>query len=447
MKQGNLTKRIWLSFLLLIVFVGLLIAIIYPLSIKGTLTEESYQIIEQEQKLYMTPYLEELLPYQNEKDFIERRDAARSVGHLLIVNQYGQVEGDPIPDKVLQEMGNHAFKQKKEVERYELAYDEATLLYVIRKSQSGSNRLYLVSYMWDTYRDQMVQQLWERLLLILLIAIFVSVVPAIWLSLYLRHPLTILGKRFEQISKRNWQEPFLWEGDKEFEVLSEQFEAMRQNLMRYDQSQKTFIQHASHELKTPIMIIQSYAQSIQDGILPKKTMNGTMEVILSEANRMEKRVRDMLYFTKLDALKDEKPRWETLYFYTLTDEIIERFRYQRDNLSFHVVGENVTFRGDYEQWQILLENLVQNALRYAKDEIIISAQKTKEHTIISIQNNGEKIPEEDLERLFAPFQKGNKGQFGLGLAIVKRIVELHHGIVVVKNIENGVCFTITFPIE
>ncbi|RBW69343.1 sensor histidine kinase [Bacillus taeanensis] len=444
MKQGNLTKRIWLSFILLIVFVGLLIAIIYPLSIKGTLTEESYQIIEQEQQLYMTPYLEELLPYQSEKDFIERRDAARSVGHLLIVNQYRQVEGDPIPDKVLQEMGNHAFKQKREVVRYELTYDEATLLYVIRNVEVGSDRLYLVSYMWDTYRDQMVQRLWQRLLLILLIAIFVSLIPAIWLSLYLRHPLAILGKRFEQISKRNWQEPFLWEGDKEFEVLSHQFEAMRQNLMRYDQSQKTFIQHASHELKTPIMIIQSYAQSIQDGILPKKTMNETMEVIISEANRMEKRVKDMLYFTKLDALKEEEPKWETLHFYELTDEIIERFQYHRDDLSFYVRGENAAFKGDYEQWQILLENLIQNAIRYAEDEIIISATQAEGQLVISVQNNGEKIPEEDLERLFTPFQKGNKGQFGLGLAIVKRIAELHNGKVEVRNMESGVCFTITF---
>ncbi len=153
--------------------------------------------------------------------------------------------------------------------------------------------------MWDTYRDQMVNRLWERLIYILLLTSGLSLLPAIWLKHYLRQPLIVLGNHLDQIANRDWQEPLKWKGDEDFQRLSDQFEKMRQNLNIYDRAQKTFIQHASHELKTPIMVIKSYAHSVKDGILPKENMEKTMDVIIEEANRMERRVIDMLYYTKV----------------------------------------------------------------------------------------------------------------------------------------------------
>ncbi|WP_054635573.1 cell wall metabolism sensor histidine kinase WalK [Thalassobacillus sp. C254] len=446
MMKVNLTQRIWLSFIAIIVLVGLTITVIYPISIRGTLTDETYRIIEQEQARFANPFSDYFSPPQSELDFIERREAERSVGHLFLFDQLGTLRGEPIPpDEVLQEIVSNAVNQEGNRQRYELTYHGATLFYVISRIESDGEEAYQISYMWDTYRDLMVNRLWERLVYLMLITSALSLLPAIWLKRYLRQPLRVLGDRFEQIAKRNWKEPFRWEGDEDFQKLSDQFERMRQNLIRYDRSQKTFIQHASHELKTPIMVVKTYAQSVKDGIMPKDDLGQTMDVILEEADRMDKRVKDMLYFTKLDALKKETINLEELVFGALAFRIEERFRMQREDITFVIEGADLKFKGDSEHLQVLLENLVENSMRYAKDTIWIRAVDEGKNIAIIVKNNGEKIEEEDIPHLFDPFRKGNKGQFGLGLAIVRRIAELHHGYHEVLNEEEGVSFKITIP--
>ncbi|MGB8001823.1 MAG: HAMP domain-containing sensor histidine kinase [Anaerobacillus sp.] len=446
----NLTKRIWLSFMILVLLVGVVIAVIYPLSIKGTLTEETYQIIESEQQRYTFPDKDGPVPPETDQDFIERRDAERSVGHTLITRLYsGPLQGDPIPDEVMIKMRKNALHQKENKGRYELTYNnQASLFYVISKVDVNGQEAYFISYMWDTYRNQMIDRLWWRLIIILLFALLLSLLPAAWIARYLRRPLTVLGERFEQIANRNWKEPFRWEGDEEFQKLSNQFESMRQNLMRYDKAQKTFIQHASHELKTPIMVIKSYAQSIKDGVMPD-SLDNTMTIILNESDRMDQRVKAMLTYIKLDSIDEPDGNWETFRFGVLAEEIRERFMYQRDDVTFTISGENVELTAIHEQMLTAMDNLVQNALRYAKNNIALSAIQEENQVRVEVYNDGEQISFEtvEMERLFEPFQKGDKGQFGIGLAIVKKIAERHEGAAEVTNMEDGVTFSIIIPNE
>ena len=438
----NLTQRIWFSFISILLFVGLLIGIIYPLSLNSTLTEETYRIIEQEQTRYTNPYGQHMVPPNSDLDFIERREAERSVGHLFLMNQFGTLEGDPVPNDVLAEMGEKAQDQVSRRGRYELNFNDATLFYVVFKVYTTSGEAYHISYMWDTYRDQMVNRLWSRLSVIMLIAGLMSLIPAFWLKSYLKSPLNTLGNHFEKIADRNWKEPFHWEGDKDFEKLSGQFEIMRQNLIRFDSAQKTFIQHASHEMKTPIMVVKSYAQSVKDGILPKGNIEETMDVIIQESDRMEKRVRDMLYYTKLDSLKEAPMDWSEFPFGAIAYDLENRFRVARDDISIQVKGDDTRINGDRELLSVLLENLIENGLRYSESTIIMKAEDKKDHTLITVWNDGDPIPEDEVDHIFTPFSKGNKGQFGLGLAIVKRISELHSGSPSVKNEEGGVTFYI-----
>ncbi|AOM82453.1 sensor histidine kinase [Salisediminibacterium beveridgei] len=438
----NLTQRIWFSFISILLFVGLLIGIIYPLSLNSTLTEETYRIIEQEQTRYTNPYGQHMVPPNSELDFIERREAERSVGHLFLMNQFGTLEGDPVPNDVLAEMGEKAQEQLARRGRYELNFNDATLFYVVFKVYTTSGEAYHISYMWDTYRDQMVNRLWSRLSVIMLIAGLMSLIPAFWLKSYLKSPLNTLGNHFEKIAERNWKEPFHWEGDKDFEKLSGQFEIMRQNLIRFDSAQKTFIQHASHEMKTPIMVVKSYAQSVKDGILPKRNIEETMDVIIQESERMEKRVRDMLYYTKLDSLKEAPMDWSEFPFGAIAYDLENRFRVARDDITIQVKGDDTRINGDRELLSVLLENLLENGLRYAVSTMIMKAEEREGHTLITVWNDGDPIPEDEVGHIFTPFSKGNKGQFGLGLAIVNRICELHDGSPAVKNEEGGVTFYI-----
>ncbi|HET7658486.1 MAG TPA: HAMP domain-containing sensor histidine kinase [Bacillales bacterium] len=437
----TLTQRIWMSFMLLVLFVGVVIAVVYPISIKDALTEQSYKIIE-DQQLNFDP---SRITGKSQQGFIESRNAARSVSHLIVTKQETLLRGDPVPNKVLKKMGKNASKQKGEMGEYQLTYQDATLFYVIRKITFNGNPAFMISYMWDTYRNNMIRMLWERLLLILLIVGVLSIAPAYWLARYLRKPLIMLGNRFEEIAKRNWETSFQWGQEDEFRHLSDQFEYMRQNLLRYDRSQKTFIQHASHELKTPIMIINSYAQSVKDGILPKADLGETMNVIISESNRMEQRVKELIYYTKLDTLKDETPQRSRIRFGPLAMDVVERLQIQREDLSYSLNGEDTLFEVDKEKWKVLIENLVENAMRYAKSEIRMEASANSNTSILSVYNDGETIPDEERLHLFDPFFKGEKGKFGLGLAIVRRIVELHDGEISVVNESDGVRFVVKVP--
>lgn len=445
----NLTRRIWLAFVSLIVLVALSIIIVYPLSIRGALTEETYQIIDNRVRDLLTgegSYQDRISPEQPGfyQSRVEQRATvsftARFVDGLTGDIAFSNIFDVP-PEQLSQEMLSNAYEQNAPRGQYEATFDGQTLFYVINET---SDDFYLITYMWDTYRDEMVQNLWERLLYLLLLTSALSLLPAIWLKHYLRQPLAVLENHLEQIANRNWQEPLRWEGDEDFERLSYQFERMRQNLNSYDRAQKTFIQHASHELKTPIMVIKSYAQSVKDGILPKENLNQTMDVITEEANRMERRVIDMLYYTKLDQMKKDQLNVETIPFGKLAYQIEERFRYQREDVAIGVEGAEIMIEVDPEQCEVLLENLVENGLRYAKDHLFIRAEQDETNTYLIVENEGEPI-DADLTRLFNPFYKGNKGKFGLGLAIVKQIADLHYGTAKVENIEEGVRFTITLP--
>ncbi len=172
-----------------------------------------------------------------------------------------------------------------------------------------------------------------------------------------------------------------------------------------------------------------------------------MDVIIEEANRMERRVIDMLYYTKLDSLREETPKIQPIVFGELAFQIEERFRVQREDVKIIVEGAETKLNGDVEQMEVLLENLVENALRYAKSTIWIKAAlKSEDNQVkITVENDGAPIPELDLPQLFNPFYKGNKGKFGLGLAIVKQIAELHQGYPMITNTDNGVRFTVILP--
>lgn len=438
MIKMHLTHRIWFSFIAIILIVGLLIGLIYPISLKSTLTEETYRIIEMEQERFSNG---SSIIVEDDLNFIDRKEAERSVGHVIIMNGHGTIHGDMIPSEVLVEMEEKALEQLKRKERYELTYNDSTLFYVIHKMYTTDGEAYHISFMWDTYRDKMVSKLWKNLSYILLFAGLISLIPAFWLKRYLKKPLESLGNHFEHIANRNWQQPFYWEGDEAFEQLSDQFERMRQNLNSYDEAQKTFMQHASHELKTPIMVIKSYAKSVKDGILPKENIEKTMDVIIEESNRMEKRVKDMLYYTKLDSFKEMPLKKEVFPFGAIAYGIEERFRLHREDVSIEVKGERTIIYGDKELLTVLLENLVENALRYATDFIELEAEELEDNTVIHVKNNGEQIPDKDLEHIFNPFRKGSKGQYGLGLAIVKMICELHDGYPTVTNDEDGVRFS------
>src|SRR5699024_8864662 len=145
-----------------VLFVGVIIAVVYPISIQGALKRQSYKIIEKQQDVVLSN-VNQLSPNSTES-FIKSRNAARSVSHLVITPQQQSLNGDTVADKVLNEMAKNAGDQHKNLGEYELSYQGANLFYVVQKFKYGGKHVFLISYMWDTYRNQMVKTLWVKLL-------------------------------------------------------------------------------------------------------------------------------------------------------------------------------------------------------------------------------------------------------------------------------------------
>ncbi|MBR2067967.1 MAG: sensor histidine kinase, partial [Solobacterium sp.] len=100
--------------------------------------------------------------------------------------------------------------------------------------------------------------------------------------------------------------------------------------------------------------------------------------------------------------------------------------------------DDVYFHGEEEPWRIVIENLVENALRYAESYIIIRLREGE----LSVSNDGKKIEVERLKSLFKPYEKGDDGKFGLGLSIVHKVATTYGYSVRAENLSDGVCFRI-----
>lgn len=194
------------------------------------------------------------------------------------------------------------------------------------------------------------------------------------------------------------------------------------------------------------MVIRGYTQSIKDGIFPKGDLENTVDVIEGEALKLEKKIKDLLYLTKLDYLAKQKVQHDMFSIVEVTEEVIERLKWARKELLWEIdVEEDILMPGDPEQWNKLLENILENQIRYAETKIEISMKQDDRNIVITIKNDGPHIEDEMLSSLYEPFNKGKKGEFGIGLSIVKRILTLHKASISIENDKTGVTYRIAVP--
>ncbi|MCY9125996.1 secretion stress-responsive two-component system sensor histidine kinase CssS, partial [Bacillus spizizenii] len=159
-----------------------------------------------------------------------------------------------------------------------------------------------------------------------------------------------------------------------------------------------------------------------------------------------KKIKDLLYLTKLDYLAKQKVQHDMFSIVEVTEEVIERLKWARKELLWEFdVEEDILMPGDPEQWNKLLENILENQIRYAETKIEISMKQDDRNIVITIKNDGPHIEDEMLSSLYEPFNKGKKGEFGIGLSIVKRILTLHKASISIENDKTGVTYRIAVP--
>ena len=449
MKNKSLAFQIWLVISGILLLISILLAILFPTTLRQFFTNEIYTTIENEQHILK----EYGLPSRSGEYYFSNEDSEptlgnRTVDHILLP-EHGDISyfsSRVLPQDFLRKAQEDAISQRKIVARYEKDLGNRTLFYVIRKVSVNGQPAFLLSFSWDTYRNALTSTLFKQLLLVISIVFLFSWLPSIWLSRYLSKPLVSLEKDVKKIAEQNWHEPVTVNRSDEIGKLGASIEQMRKRLVSKDEAQQTLLQNISHDLKTPVMVIQSYAQSIQDGIYPKGDLSQTVKVIEDESKNLEKKIRDLLYLTKLDYMSTHQLAQDDFDFTVLLHEVVDRLRWRRPEIQWEFDDANATIKGDKELWTKVLENVLDNQLRYAETKVSLSLAKHQTNVQCTISNDGPPIDQSVLEHLFEPFKKGANGEFGIGLSIVKRIVTMHDGAITAENTDAGVTFSLTIPI-
>lgn len=292
--------------------------------------------------------------------------------------------------------------------------------------------------------------LMSSLIKLILCIIIISIIAAKMISNTITEPLRFLERRVRLIASKKW---IKFEVDRKDEIgkLAYSINKMQDNFEKFDKDEEFFLQSLSHELKTPIMVIKNYCQAIRDGIYINESFEDTIEVIEKEADFLGQKIGKFLYANSLDYILEKENSFNDIELDLLIQKIVKRILNIRKDINISLELDKCIIVGIEEKLSIAIENILENAFRYAIQNIVVKLKKhydrdeKLQNIEISIINDGSLISEEIMEHLFDRFYKGKNGNFGLGLYISKRIIEFHKGDILVNNSNNSVIFKILLP--
>ena len=216
---------------------------------------------------------------------------------------------------------------------------------------------------------------------------------------------------------------------------------------------KDFVSSVSHDLRTPLGIICGYAEGLRDGIASGKDAVAYLDTIIDEANKMNLLLTNMLDLSKLES-ETIALHLESFNIVRLLQGMVKKFSLDFQNKELNVKFNLPSYayvEGDIMTLERVVQNLLSNTIKYTprNNDIIIIVKDEGIDYLISIENKGITIPDNELENIFAKFYRldksgyRSKNSYGLGLATVERILTLHKSKYSISNTENGVIFKFT----
>lgn len=317
------------------------------------------------------------------------------------------------------------------------------------------------------------------LLIIGMIAIIIAGIAASYASKKFTNPILELNIIANKMSKLDFSQKYqLTDSDDEINELGNSINIMSEKLektigqlrssnlalerdieekSKIDEMRKQFISDVSHELKTPIALIQGYAEGLLENVnADDESRKYYAEVILDESNKMDKLVRQLLELMKLEYGKREFNN-ERFNICELIQEVIRKCNVMLEEKEIREVrfdmDKPVIIYADEFYIEQAFTNYFTNAIKHTKDvngekyiEIKIKENKNKNNVRVSVFNTGEILSDEDLERIWGRFYKVDEsrnradGGSGIGLALVKAIMNNYNSRYGAINKENGIEF-------
>ncbi|MEI7885051.1 MAG: HAMP domain-containing sensor histidine kinase [Clostridia bacterium] len=426
MKKNSIRNHLTMLFIAITLFIMLIAIIILPRYFNNLVSETFFNTIEK------IPNLQSQEPLSGDM---------YAVQHLMIDAQ-GKVltRREDITshrffsETLLTQLIDKTQAQNTLHERYVIDLGQTKVYCVIDKVME----VYRVNYMYDIYGSEFRQRLIiGNFILLFCLAIF-GVVGMYIYAQFLIKRITKINNKVELIANGQWETPLEFDQADELGYLSNSIENMRVKLMQQDKYKSDMFQSLSHELKTPVMIIKMYAQGVKDSMYPEGDLNKTIDVILEESTKLEDNIQKILLLNKISYLKQRNEKFGEVNMEEVIKNTIKQF-HNISKVKFILELEEVYYYGECEKWNVAIENIISNNLRYAKSLIKISLTQEE----LKIFNDGTHIEFEDINDIFLLFKKGINGENGIGLTITKSIINLFDYNIMAENIKGGVLFTIT----
>ncbi|MEY8097839.1 sensor histidine kinase [Falsihalocynthiibacter sp. S25ZX9] len=228
-------------------------------------------------------------------------------------------------------------------------------------------------------------------------------------------------------------------GTRELHHTSQSVIGMATTLRDREATIRSFTDHVTHEIKTPVAAIRAAVELLEDGgMLSAEDLKIVQEIDGAQAQIQ----------TQLDALRRAVQARETRYLGTCTlvdirDAVVANF----PTLGFHFSGEHTKIPISSNGMHIVLQQLLQNAVEQNASQINLAAEETPDEIHITIQDNGSGISAGNADRIFNAFftTKRESGGTGMGLSIARNVIAAHNGKITCKASDSGAQFQIAFP--
>lgn len=310
--------------------------------------------------------------------------------------------------------------------------------------------------------DDAVGIMLEFLMYLVIISVVLAVIVVYFLSRHITKPIKELNILAKQMKNKEALTKTLNENVDELGQLENSlysmYEELLSNIQRLEtemhkeraseQLKKQFLAQATHELKTPIAVIQGYAELVYDGIYKnEEERDHYIESIYHETESISNIITDVLEYSKMENgfFTINKTHVDILPWANQLSSTYDEFiRLQQLEFKANIGHESFSILMDQSRMEQVVKNLLSNAAEHGKSFVELSIKQLDEGLIIEVENDGQHISEEDMPYIFESFykKKGKVKGTGLGLAIVKQIVLLHGGDYRVTNTKDGVKFIV-----
>lgn len=443
-RKLSLTQQVMSLILLMVVFLLLFFLFFLSDSVNDTISKQIYSMLSSRQQpvinaldLGKQPSSDlELFGYiSSDANITTMVVTDHSVAYVSRAAE-AKPKDDAFSEELAQQARNMLLKPENSREFIEV-YKGSHYYCRLAKAVYNNETSVVVSYMDDTYAQELRTTLMDSTVYVTVIVFFLLLmILLLWVFSIIR-PLNQIKAYIAQIKEGKDVDLYINREDEIGEVAQE-LRTLTAELAKQEKSKEEMIHNISHDLKTPIATIKSYSESIKDGIYPYGDLESSVDVILDNAKRLEDKVHSLLYMNRVEYLISSDAQGVTTNMKDVVEEVVLNAKVIRPEIELITDVEEVYFDGLFESWRVTVENILQNAFRYAKTYIKIEVHEDE----LRISNDGPKMPEDRIESLFKPYVMGEGGKFGLGLSIVYKVVQANNYKVQGLNTSDGVCFRI-----